>query len=196
MHDRLGPRQSGPVQHATPVRPIPDQLDRSHQRPVCISSLEQEYRIKEKKEEIQPATSLEKAKADEIVQIGDVKVVVQDTGKRLMVFGKLVDPSIQKPNMTNDHEASSSRAVDKYHQPRLCPRLDSHSEAKVAASTEEGEEETGGREVEGRACQQVHAHDSSRQSMTGQVSSLVSSKTGWTDTADRSDQCVQPVRPP
>ena len=67
LHDRLGPRQSGLVQHATPVRPIPDQLDQSHQRPVCISSLKQEYHIKEKKEEIQPATSLEKAKADEIV---------------------------------------------------------------------------------------------------------------------------------
>jgi len=31
-----------------------------------------------------------KAKADDVVQIGEVKVVVQDVSKRPIVFGKLV----------------------------------------------------------------------------------------------------------
>ena len=61
----------------------------------------------------------EKAKPDDIVQIGDVKVVVQDTNKRQMVIGKSVNSSIQKTVMANDHDTgSSSSATDKYHQPR------------------------------------------------------------------------------
>ena len=37
-----------------------------------------------------------------------------------MVFGKSVTSPVQKPVMVNDHEAGSSKAVDKYHQPRWC----------------------------------------------------------------------------
>ena len=62
-----------------------------------------------------------KGKADDVVQIGEVKVVVQDTGKRPMVFGKLVNSPIPKSAMANHQEASSSRTADKYHQPRWCP---------------------------------------------------------------------------
>jgi hypothetical protein len=80
-----------------------------------------EYRVKEKKEEAPPKEADSgKAKADDVVQIGEVKVVVQDKGKGLMVFGKSVNSPAQKSAMTNDHEASSSRVVDKYHQPRWC----------------------------------------------------------------------------
>ena len=64
----------------------------------------------------------EKLKADDVVQIGDVKVATKDVGKGPMVFGKSVDTPVQRPVIANDHEAnSSSNAVDKYHQPRWCP---------------------------------------------------------------------------
>ena len=66
-----------------------------------------------------------KAKANGTVQISEVKVVVQDTGKRPMVFGKSVKSDAQKPMLVNDHEASSSSA-SKYHQPRWCPPGLSH----------------------------------------------------------------------
>ena len=39
--------------------------------------------------------SPENTTADDVVQIGDVKVLVKDVSKRLMVFGKLVNPSMQ-----------------------------------------------------------------------------------------------------
>ena len=59
----------------------------------------------------------EKDKGDEVVKISNVKVVVQDTGKRPMVFGKSVNSSVQRLVMADDHEASSSsRVADKYHQ--------------------------------------------------------------------------------
>ena len=55
VHDRLGPRQSGPVQQAAPVRPVTsDRSDRSHQRPDQVPAPRFEYRIKEKKEEQKP----------------------------------------------------------------------------------------------------------------------------------------------
>ena len=63
----------------------------------------------------------DKPKADAIVQISDVKVVVNDdVGKRPMVFEKSVNTPIQRPIMAHDHEANSSSALDKYHQPRWC----------------------------------------------------------------------------
>ena len=72
-----------------------------------------------------------KVKADDVVQISDVKVVVQDTGKRLMVFGKSVVPFVQKPVMANDHEASGSKSIaDKYHQPRWCPPGLTHTQKR------------------------------------------------------------------
>ena len=95
---------------------------------VRISSPTQVYRVKEKKEGAQPTASLEKAKANAAVQIGDVKVVVQDSGKRLMVFGKSASSPIQKSAMANDHVASSSSAANKYHQPRWCPPRLTHTQ--------------------------------------------------------------------
>ena len=55
------------------------------------------------------------------VQIGNIKVVVNDAGTRPMVFGKSVNPSIERPIMANDHEASSSSSTSKYFQLRWCP---------------------------------------------------------------------------
>ena len=47
-----------------------------------------------KKEVVQPVVDPEKAKADDDVQIGDIKVVVSDVGTRSMVFNKSVNPSV------------------------------------------------------------------------------------------------------
>ena len=95
--------------------------DRSHQRPGKAHSPKQVYHVKEKKEEVQPTIDPEKAKADVVVQIGNIKVVVNDAGTRLMVFDKLVNTPVQRPIMDNDHEANNSNSTSKYFQPRWCP---------------------------------------------------------------------------
>ena len=89
VHDRLGPRQSGPVQRAPLVRLVPyDRSDRSQQRSAQFAPPQMEYHVKEKKPEVQPTADIEKTKADPVVQIGDIKMVVQDKGKGPLVFGK------------------------------------------------------------------------------------------------------------
>ena len=55
------------------------------------------------------------------MQISNIKVIVNDAGTRPMVFGKSVNPPIQRPIMDNDHEDSSSNSISKYFQPRWCP---------------------------------------------------------------------------
>ena len=57
--------------------------DRSHQRPGQVPAPRFEYRIKEKKEKQKPVADPEKPKAD-VVQIGEIKVPIKDTGKKLM----------------------------------------------------------------------------------------------------------------
>ena len=79
------------------------------------------YRVKEKKEEVQPTIDPEKTKADDVLHIGNIKVVVNDVGTRPMIFGKSVNPPVQRPIMDNDHEDSSSNSISKYFQPRWCP---------------------------------------------------------------------------
>ena len=67
---------------------------------------------------MQPETTSEKTKADTVVQIGEIKVVVQDKGKEPMVIDKSATssvPPVQKPFTANNHEASGSKVVDKYH---------------------------------------------------------------------------------
>ena len=92
VHDRLGPRQSGPVQQAAPVRPVTsDRSDRSHQRPGQAPVPRFEYRVKEKKEEKKLVVDPEKLKTDIVVQIGEIKVPIEDTGKRPMDMEKSVD---------------------------------------------------------------------------------------------------------
>ena len=71
-----------------------------------------------------------KITADDVVKIGDVNVVVKDVGKKPMVFGKLAQTDPQKLLLANDHEASSSSSVNKYHQPRWCPPGLSHSQKR------------------------------------------------------------------
>jgi len=119
VHDRLGPHRSGQRRQPAPVRPITtDRSDRSHQRPGKAHSPRQVYRVKEKKEDVQLTVDPEKAKADDDVQIGNTKVAVSDAGTRPIVYGKSVNPSTERPIVTNDHEASSSSSTSKYFQPR------------------------------------------------------------------------------
>ena len=87
VHDRLGPRQSGPVQQTAPVRPVTsDRSDRSNQRPGQAPVPRFEYRVKEQKPVVDP----EKLKGDAI-QIGEIKVLIKDTGKKPMDIEKSVD---------------------------------------------------------------------------------------------------------
>jgi len=73
----------------------------------------------------------EKFKADVVVQIGEIKVPIKDTGKKSMDIDTLVDVPSQKPVMANDHEAVSSKsAADKYHQPRWCPLGLTHTQKR------------------------------------------------------------------
>ena len=107
------------MQQVAPVRPVTsNRSDRSHQRPGQVPAPKFEYCIKEKKEEQKPAADPEKPKTD-VVQIGEVKVPIKDTGKKSMDIEKSVEIPSQKQVMANGHEAGSSkRAADKYHQPR------------------------------------------------------------------------------
>ena len=80
------------------------------------------YRIKEKKEEVQSTINSGKIKANVVVQIGNIKVAVNEAGTRPMVLSKSVDISIQRPIMADEHVASSgSITTSKYFQPRWCP---------------------------------------------------------------------------
>ena len=132
VHDRLGPRQSGQQHCVAPVRTVQlDRSNRSQQRPVQSHPPRQEYRIKRKEDEVQPMqVDSGKATADNVVKIGDVKVVVKDVGKKPMVFGNSAKSDPQKLLLANDHEASSSSSVNKYHQPRWCPPGLSHSQKR------------------------------------------------------------------
>ena len=60
-----------------------------------------------------------KTTTSDVMQIGDVKVVVKDDEKGPMFFGKSVNLRHQKPIMVDDHEAGSS-SMNKYSQPRWC----------------------------------------------------------------------------
>ena len=107
--------------------------NRSRQRPAQFAPPRMEYRVKEKKSEVQPDATPEKAKANTIVQIGKIKVVVQDKGKEPMVIDKSATSSatpVQRPFTTNNHEASGSKVADKYHQPRWCPEGLTHTQKR------------------------------------------------------------------
>ena len=111
VHDRLGPRQSGPVQQTAPVRPVAsNRSDRSHQRPGQVPVPRFEYRVKEKKEEQKLVVDLEKPKTNVVVQIGEIEVPIKDTGKKSMDIEKSVDVPSQNPVMANDQEAGTASA--------------------------------------------------------------------------------------
>ena len=134
VHNQLGAHQSGPAQQAPSVRPVPyDRSDWSQQRPTRFVTLQVEYRVKEKKLEVQSEATPEKAKADTAVQIGEIKVVVQDKGKEPMVIDKSATssaPPVQKPFTANNHEAGGSKVAYKYHQPRWCPEGMTHTQKR------------------------------------------------------------------
>ena len=82
---------------------------------------------------MQPEAMSEKTNADTVVQIGEIKVVVQDKGKEPMVIDKSAEssvPPIQKPFTANNHEASGSKVADKYHQPHWCPEGLTHTQKR------------------------------------------------------------------
>ena len=73
----------------------------------------------------------EKLKADVVVQIGEIKVPIKNTGKEPMDIEKSVNDPSHKSVMANDHEAGSSKdAADKYHQPRWCPSGLTHTQKR------------------------------------------------------------------
>ena len=87
VHDRLGPHRSGQRRQPAPVRPVAiDRSDRSHRRPVKVRSPRQVYRVKKKKDEVHTTVDPEKAKADDKVQICNIKVDVSVASTRPMVF--------------------------------------------------------------------------------------------------------------
>ena len=83
VHDRLGEHQSSQGQTLGSVRPVyPDRSDRSQQRPAQVRPVRQEYRIKEKKDELVPMqVDSEMAPATKNVQIKDGKGKAQDAQK-------------------------------------------------------------------------------------------------------------------
>jgi len=86
--------------------------------------------VKEKKLEVQSEATPEKAT---VVQIGEIKVVVQDKGKEPMVIDKSATssaPPVQKPFTANNHEAGGSKVADKYHQPHWCPEGLTHTQKR------------------------------------------------------------------
>jgi len=103
-----------------------DRSDRSHQRPGQAPVPRFEYRVKGQKSVADP----EKSKAD-VIQIGEIKVPIKDTGKKPMYIEESADVPSQKPVIANDHEAGRSKsAVDMYHQPRWCPSCLTHTQKR------------------------------------------------------------------
>ena len=89
--------------------------------------------MKEKRSEVQMSATPYKTKADTVVQIGEIKMVVQDKGKEPMVIDKSTissTPPVQKPFTASNHEASGSKVVDKYHQPRWCQEGLTHTQKR------------------------------------------------------------------
>ena len=113
VHDRLGQQQSGQGQNPGPVRPVyPDRSDRSQQRPAQFRPMRQEYRIKEKKDElVLMQVDSEKVPAAKVVQVEDGKGKAQDAQKGPVIVEEPVNIS-QKLVLANDHEASSSNLKD------------------------------------------------------------------------------------
>ena len=87
------------------------------------------YRVKENKKEVQSTVDSGKIKADAVVQIGNIKVSVNEAGTRPMVLRKSVDTSIQMSIMADNHGANSGGiTTSKYFQPRWCPSGLTHTQ--------------------------------------------------------------------
>lgn len=57
---------------------------------------------------------LERTTSEDIIQIGCMKVPVEDDGKRPIVIDNKAKTSIQRAFAANDHEASGSSSSSKY----------------------------------------------------------------------------------
>jgi len=119
-----------------------------------------------------------------------------------MVFGKSVNPSIQKPIMANDHEASSSSSTSKYFQPRWCPPWLTRTQRRKlqrlrTQEKKEQEFERLGDKQFNNYRPMVPQGKVSRVKAVDQPARPVESPqaTGLTGTSDRSDLPEQPVRP-
>ena len=162
------------------------------------------YHVKQNKKEVQSTTDSEKIKADAVVQIGNIKVAVTESGTRPMVLGKSVDTSVQRPIMADDHEASSSTTTSKYFQPRWCPSGLTHTQKRKLQHLRCQEKK--GHEVEKlKAGQFNKCRPIIPQSKVWRVKSadqpvgpvgppLPTNLTGIADRSDRPDQPVRPVQ--
>ena len=130
-------------------------------------------------------------------------MVIQDKGKEPMVFGKSATSPAQDHVAANDHEASSSKVADKYHQPRWCPEGLTHTQKRKLQRLRNKEK----REQEAEKTRDEHFNKYRPMIPQGKVwqakavdqqavgpvrSTPVTSQTG---TRDRSDLSEQPVRP-
>jgi len=136
------------------------------------------------------------------VQISNIKVVVTDAGTRPMVFDKSVNPSIQRPIMDNDHEASSSSSTSKYFQPRWCPPGLTHTQRRklqrLRAQEKKEKELKRLRDKQFNHCRHMVPQGKVwRVKAVDQPARPVEppQAIGLTSTSDRSDWPEQPVRP-
>ena len=128
-------------------------------------------------------------------------MVVNDAGTRPMVFGKSVNPSIQRPIMANDHEASSSSSKSKYFQPRWCPPGLTRTQRRKLQRLRTQEKEQEFKRL--RDKQFNHNKPMVPQGKVWRVKAVdqparpveLPQATGLTGTSDRSDRPEQPVRP-
>jgi len=163
--------------------------------------------VKEKKSEVQPETTPEKTKANTVVQIGEIKVVVQDKGKEPMVIDKSATssaPLVQKLFTTNNHEASGSKVADKYHQPRWCPEGLTHTQKRKLQrlrnkETREEEAEEARDEYFNKyrhMIPQVKVWQVKTVDQPAEGPVEPTPATSQTGASDRSDRPEPPVRPP
>jgi hypothetical protein len=146
----------------------------------------------------------EKLKADIVVQIGEFKMPIKDTGKKSMDIDTSVDVPSRKPIMANDHEAGSSKsAANKYHQPRWCPSGLTHTQKRKLQRLRNKEKKEQEKEKK-------RDEDFNRYMLMFPQSKVWKAKTadpparpvkplqptgqtGQTDRPDRSDQPIRPV---
>jgi len=160
------------------------------------------YYVKEKKEHVQSTVDSEKIKPDAVVQIGNIKVDVNEAGTRPMVLGKSVDTSVERPIMADDHEASSSITTSKYFQPRWCPSgltgTQKRKLQRLRCQKKKGHEDEKLKAGQLKKCRPIIPQSKvwrvkSADQPAGPVGPPL--PTGLTGIADRSDRPDQPVRP-
>ena len=164
------------------------------------------YHVKENKKEVQSTADLEKIKTDVVVQIGDIKVAVNEAGTRPMVLHKSVDISVQRPIVVDDHDASSGNTTtSKYFQSRWCPsgltRAQKRKLQRIRCQEKKGQEAKRLKVGEFNKCKPIIPQSKvwrvkSVDQPAGPVGPpLPTGLTGIVDRSDRPDQSVRPVQP-